>query len=649
MEQLETRILLTLSALYPTVTLDPSTRLATSDVLGEWNGATQDGWTVNNAASTTVANGSITVTSQNGTANPAQLDLTNIAGGPDLDFGYFDYLQIRLQLPANYNKDLMFEFGTTTHPGLSTDREFIVQAANLAKDGAVHTYRLDLGLVIWWRDTLHDLRVQPLGTTGANETASIDYVEVGDLPGDVLQLNTDLNYAPGVTSATAQHIESKHFAIWWDPAVDPGGRGFDPAVEGLHALRMLEESYQVYCKVLGYDEPFQTTAHTGPRVKLNVITWYSGYWEGTWDGYAHLNVDTSGLQDEGVGNPIPHEFGHCIQSNQLGALAGGHWESDANYLRDQRNEWFAPLFATGTQSSISLNVMTWSNFEEDDHRIIYEDYRIFDALQEYATSLGLPADEVAQLAAHRHFEFNGLGEAGQFVACGHEHQRCRRHVAAVLADARFPIAEGVHASADVGHRGPKGRVHVPHRIAAGSRSRSGRLVPSADGVRSGKVRLHVSRATPNAGATSMTVTLRGMGLSTAVSTDADWRWSLAFTDGNGNVLRYSDVFAPGTQTVALNPGETQVLLIVVATPGNPAEELNNFYNTEPTDKNSNRVRYPYEVQITGATPTITPLNFTAPAYKPASTNPDGSPRGLIASTATVAATAYVGVNARVLG
>ena len=648
-EQLETRILLTLSALYPTITLDPSTRLATSDVLGEWNGSTQDGWTVNNAASTTVANGSITVTSQNGTANPTQLDLTNIAGGPDLDFGYFDYLQIRLQLPANYNKDLMFEFGTTTHPGFSTDREFIVQAANLAKDGAAHTYRLDLGLVVWWRDTLHDLRVQPLGTTGANETASIDYVEVGDLPGDVLQLNTDLNYAPGVTSATVQHLESKHFAIWWDPAVDPGGRGFDPAVEGLHALRMLEESYKVYCKVLGYDEPFQTTTHTGPRVKLNVITWYSGYWEGVSDGYAHLNVDTSGLQDEGVGNPIPHEFGHCIQSNQLGALAGGHWESDANYLRDQRNEWFAPLFATGTQSSISLNVMTWSNFEEDDHRIIYEDYRIFDALQEYATSLGLPADEVAQLWRTGTSNLTAWAKLASLLPAGMNIKDVAGTLLRYWPMLDFPSQKAFMQAQMWGTAAQK----TEYMWRTGSP-----LVPDPD--QAGWYRVPMERApekyaymyhvlTPNSGATSMTVTLRGLGLSSAVSTDADWRWSLAFTDGNGNVLRYSDVFAPGTQTVALNPGETQVLLIVVATPGNPAEELNNFYNTEPTDKNSNRVRYPYEVQITGATPTITPLNLTAPVYKPASTNPDGSPRGLIANTATVAATAYVGINARVLG
>src|SRR5262249_23177208 len=162
------------------------------------------------------------------------------------------FLQVRMQLPVGFNRDVTFSFGTTTRTGFAADRTFTLPAANIAKDGAMHEYRLDLGLVVFWRDTLRDLRIQPLGTIGASETVAIDYIEVGDLPGDVLGLNTNLNYAPGVTAATAQKVESKHFAVWWDPAVNPGGDVFVPSAQGLRALRMLEESYQVYYKVLGY-------------------------------------------------------------------------------------------------------------------------------------------------------------------------------------------------------------------------------------------------------------------------------------------------------------------------------------------------------------------------------------------------------------
>ena len=185
--------------------VDPSDRLATSDILGDFSGTSLGGWVVNNAASSSVGGGALTVTSQNGTSNATQIDLTNIANGPDLDFGYFDYLQIRIQLPANYSKDVTFSFGTSTHTGFASDRVFTLPAGNLAKDGLMHAYRLDLGLVVWWRDNLHDLRIQPLGTTGANETASIAYVEVGDLPNDTYALNTDVNFdtANGVSLATA--------------------------------------------------------------------------------------------------------------------------------------------------------------------------------------------------------------------------------------------------------------------------------------------------------------------------------------------------------------------------------------------------------------------------------------------------------------
>ena len=180
------------------------------------------------------------------------------------------------------------------------------------------------------------------------------------------------------------------------------------------------------------------------------------------------------------------------------------------------------------------------------------------------------------------------------------------------------------------------------------------LVPEAD--QPGWYRVPFERApekyaymyhelTPTAGATSITVTLRGLDLFTS---DEDWRWSLAAVDGAGNV-RYSNVWAPGTQTFALNPGENKVLLVVVATPGNAAEDLDSFYNTKAVDKNADRLRYPYEVQINGATPTVEPLNWNPTGSFHYYTNPDGSPGGLIENTATVATTAYIGPNAKVLG
>ncbi len=184
-----------------------------------------------------------------------------------------------------------------------------------------------------------------------------------------------MNMAPGVTALTRQSVESKHFVFWWDPAVNPGGRTNWSTMQR-NALRMMEESYQVYTKVLGFQEPFRY-AGDGLRHKINLTTWYSGYWMGG----PYLNVDTTGLQDEGWGSPVPHEYGHVTDGEQPGSLVGGYWESHANYLREARTNWFYPFFSSSTQSTMDLTALAWSNYRQDMQRLIYSDYRIWLALQ----------------------------------------------------------------------------------------------------------------------------------------------------------------------------------------------------------------------------------------------------------------------------
>ena len=81
----------------------------------------------------------------------------------------------------------------------------------------MHTYRLDVGLAVRWRDCLTDLRIYPLGKTAAGRTFSIDYIETGDLPGDVLLVNTDLNIYSGESFSDLESMESKHAVFWWSP------------------------------------------------------------------------------------------------------------------------------------------------------------------------------------------------------------------------------------------------------------------------------------------------------------------------------------------------------------------------------------------------------------------------------------------------
>ena len=321
------------------VEVDPSGRLANDDgdpivVLGEWSTPGQfEGWQVNNGANVTVANGWLTAQSPSGSANPLQIDLQNISSGPDLDFGYYDYLQTRLLLPSDYVGGVTFSFGTTTHGGFSTARTFEIPAEQIPPDGQWHKYRLDLGLETWWRDTLRDLRIEPLGDVGTGDYVSIGYVEVGDVPDDDLLINTNMNIKSGESLGDLSRMESKHFSFWWSPTSYTIGSGFDPNAHGRRALRMLEECYQVYFKLLGYDEPFENTnlaQRDGNRYKTNHTTWYDGYWMSNHGGFTYLNVGETGLRDEGWGNPVPHEYGHAVQGAQPGYLVGQHWESHAN-------------------------------------------------------------------------------------------------------------------------------------------------------------------------------------------------------------------------------------------------------------------------------------------------------------------------------
>ncbi len=643
-----------LSSSYPTVVVDPADglRLMNSKIYGEWNtDGNTDGWTVANAASSSVAGGILTVTSQSGTSNAVQVSLTNISNGAYLDYGYFDYLQIRLQLPVNYNKDVTFAFGTTVKPGFSinpgtaADRSFVIPAAQVAKDGNFHTYRIDLGLVIWWRDTLRDLQIRPLGTTGAGETANIDYLEVGDMPNDVLTAyTTGLNMAPGVTAATRQSVESKHFVFWWDPAVNPGGNTNWSTMQR-NALRMMEESYQVYTKVLGFKEPFSYAG--SQRHKVNITTWYSGYWMGG----PYLNVDTTGLQDEGWGSPVPHEYGHVTDGQQTGNLAGGLWESHANYLREARTNWFYPFFTSSTQSTLEITALAWSNYRQDSPRLLYSDFRIWLALQNiasdpvYGTGGSNPLDPNLASELWTTGSQNGTAydKLATLLPAG---TSIKDVVASVLR--LWPMLNFQTRSFLQAHLWTTQNTKADYDYRTGSY-----LIPESD--QAGWYRVPLERApekyafmfhdlVPNAGSTSITVQLRGMDV---IGTTEDWRWCLSEIDANNNVVAYSDIWGPGTHTFTLQSSTDKVQLIVVATPSSTSEDLDSFYNTKPVDKNIDRLNYPYEVQITGATPAIATeqLNYA----KAASGHYHSNGGGWVDNTATVAATAYVGPNARVLG
>ena len=104
---------------------------------------------------------------------------------------------------------------------------------------------------------------------------------------------------------------------------------------------------------------------------------------------------------------------------------------------------------------------------------------------------------------------------------------------------------------------------------------------------------NIVRLYPDAGATTVTVTFRGV---TQSGADSDWRWALVATDSGITTPRYSAMQkgSDGSLTFCVNPGEA-LFLVVMGTPSVQKQIVwDQLYNTI--------YRYPWMVQLSGAWP-----------------------------------------------
>ncbi len=147
---------------------------------------------------------------------------------------------------------------------------------------------------------------------------------------------------------------------------------------------------------------------------------------------------------------------------------------------------------------------------------------------------------------------------------------------------------------------------------------------------------NVIRLFPESGATSVTVTFRGV---TSSPSSPDWRWGLVATDSGVTKARYSALQkgSDGALTFCVNSGESLFLVVT----GTPSAWYNivwdQAYNTVP--------RYPYMIQLAGAWPEGF-QNGTQDAC------PSGTVRvanGGGCGPSTLASTVYVGPYALVTG
>ena len=626
--------------------------------LGGWDSdGGADGWNLTSAGTMTSAGGILTLTESGA---PLAIERT-LSGtdSTDLDLGYNDYLWIRCKLPAGAAGGLRFSFTTTLESSESAGKSFVIPAATLLADGGFHEYMLDLGLIRRWRGFLTKLKIEPFfSTPPAGRSIEIDFVRVGDLASETIGINTNLNFYTGEDLGMCSRRLSKHFALWWSPEaqrflseIQPSYPPFatDEARQRV-CLRMCEETWQYFHKVLGYADPTYAIGGVVPgRFKENITTWWHGGFGAAHAGFATINVHAPSMTTDEAGNPIRHEYGHSVQAAMPGYFHGTHWESHVGYM----HVGFMSYWGEVTDQGLNLPRLSWVNYVDKTvyksclmyewPGFVYADRRPYGYLDTDPDGFGLPSDLTATMWAtppKEQFFPDALrrqlppGVSLQDVALGWS-RRIPFFDFPNGADERDWFYNVFQTSA---------------REQAVKRQRMG-MILAACPDRPGWWR-STSGTAPMALGYSFyelerpaggSVTAELSGLDIAGSSE-DWRWCLVATT-DANAVRYSGFSKSGDSVdFNLTPTETGLWLVVAGTPASFPYNLNYRENVWNLDKHPGRMRYPFEIRLQGTGPKPKRVGLPAVAGQ---AHANGG--GFVANTATVDATAYVGPSARVMG
>ena len=632
------------------VQVDPAVPLTNATALAEWNAdGDLEGWSPSGMSTATVTNGNFIGTDDGTFAVAPQLQRLNLVNGPDLDLGYNDFLDLRIKLPSGYAGDVLLHYGTTRTAGIATNRIATLSNAVLRADGAFHTYRVELGLEPLWRGRLRDLRLIPLtGNAAAGANFEVDFLRVGDLAGDVYLPRYTANCpAPGATAPSAvgggivSSMESKHFRVLWNPSVTakPGWTTNVP----IGTLRNLEEVWQVHIKKLGYREPSESwtpALRDGKKYKVNLTMWHDGYWAGGDAGdFGWMNMTPDGLRVDPPTWVLPHEFGHVCQMH---AREGGQtvegvwWESHANYVREAWINHYRGSFDLGGASNLDSFFAASAHWYHSHGRHYYLCWPLFMYLDENPDNLpGLGGDFTARIwreTLANEFIYDTIQRLAPAASLKDlVGLMARRNVTWNYAN-----QTGLKSAAASGDSDLLARWVVTDLIRRPDDTNWWQ-VPLDKAPMQGGYTIH--QLTPMGSGSGRVVTVNFRGQPNAAR-GADLRASFVVVNAAGKE-RYSSLWNAGTNSVTLAADENTVYLVVAATPDDfiPGGQNDTQF---PYQSHPQRMRFPYEIQISGATPVESPSTGTAGLIQHANGG------GYKASTATVAATAYVGPNARVL-
>jgi carbonic anhydrase/acetyltransferase-like protein (isoleucine patch superfamily) len=635
-----------------TVAVDPTTPLTNYWSGGEWStDGNFDGWTTTQISGATVAGGLFTGTAS---GSDPQVSLLNIAGGPDLELAFYDYLDVRLQVPAGFSGNIPVYFGTTSTPGINASRIVTINSTNIPSDGAFHVYRIFFGPEIYWRGNLSDLRIDPLGSSAtAGQAFALDSVRLGDLTGDIYNPSYDAANIPAagandVNGFPVQEMSSKHFRFCWDISVT--SNSFWTANMPHGTLRNFEEVWKTHVWRLGFPEPSRPLGtklpYSGKKYRVNITSWNGGYWTGAdGNGIPWVNITPDGLRVDPPTWVPPHEFMHACQedanTNGSQTVDGQFWENGANYGREQ---WLYYYPWNTNQSGLDPNYANMSHFWIGHGRDYYLCWPFWLYLDENPDNLPGLGSSFGNFFATTLWK---SATSGEYLWDTLARLAPATSVQDIIGyTARRDVMWDYSRRAALTNAANAGDTELNQRWTyAELRQRPDdptwwqtpiEFAPQQTGYK-------IIRLIPQGSGAGRVVSVNFHGLPDTAR-GAGWRASFVVVLDSGAV-RYSPASAgwnSGTNSVTLVANENSLYLSVAGTPTNflpeTIDETLQSFQSSPA-----KARFPYEMQITGATPYETPAGSTAGLIQVANGG------GWRASTATVDTTAYVGPNARVLG
>lgn len=442
-------------------------------------------------------------------------------------------------------------------------------------------------------------------------------------------------------------FETDHFAFHWTGEVASQA---DAEAAGKH----LEFVWDQFIRVIGFPEP---DCGTATKRKVNIFIGADYGLSGGMDSLGQLGmwIGPGGLQDR---FGLAHEFTHSLQSGSGGLqnspYTGWLYESHANWMAHQLPEFRSNIHCSALSvnyphlyyGSTRVRYCNWQFLEYIKDRFGYGAVNdIWAKAPRAGNAAQATADPIEVLMNNQGWTISQLNDVfGDWAM--HNANWDYTNPDGSDQGAVYRSNYGSYAQ-QTGERLLRSTVLDPVDLAQRRFAVPAAWAPQRWGY-------NIVKLYPDAGASSVTVTFRGVvqdnaatsklpGLSdeptTIVPPSSGWRWGLVAVGADGR-SRYSSLGrdARSAVTLAVQPDDVGLYMVVVGAP-------TVFQHIRWDQPYYSLYRFPWMAQFAGAMPE---------GYQPNAPTPIAGGRqhsnggGWVAAGATVDSTAYVGPHARVL-